>query len=52
MSAIPRPADDGLFAEAEQEFGNITTFLCSQEAGSLTHSDLAQKLEAKGSLGG
>ena len=48
MSALPRAADDGLFAEAEAEFGNITTFLCSQEAGSLTHSDLERELEAKG----
>jgi len=48
VSALPCPADDGLFAEAEQEFGNITTFLCSQEASSLTHSDLERELEAKG----
>jgi hypothetical protein len=48
MSALPCPADKGLFAEAEQEFGNITTFLCSQEASSLTHSDLERELEAKG----
>jgi len=48
MSALPCPADDGLFAAAEQEFGNITTFLCSQEASSLTHSDLERMMEAKG----
>jgi hypothetical protein len=48
MSALPCPADDGLFAAAEQEFGNITTFLCSQEASSLPHSDLERMLEAHG----
>jgi len=48
MSALSCPADDGLFAEAEQQFGNITRFLSSQEAGSLTHSDLERELEAKG----
>lgn len=48
MSALPRLADDELFASAEQEFGNITTFLRSQEAVSLTHSDLERELEAKG----
>jgi hypothetical protein len=48
MSALPCPADDGLFAAAEAEFGNITTFLTSQEASSLTHSDLERELEAKG----
>jgi hypothetical protein len=48
MSALPCPADDGLFAAAEQEFGNITTFLCSQEASSLTHSDLERMMEVKG----
>src|ERR671922_868604 len=48
MSALPCPADDQLFAAAEQEFGNITTFLRSQEASSLTHSDLERELEAKG----
>ena len=48
MSALPCPADDGLFAAAEQVFGNIKTFLCSQEASSLTESDLERGLEAKG----
>ena len=48
MSALPCPADDTLFAAAEQEFGNITTFLSSSEATSLTHSDLERELEAKG----
>jgi hypothetical protein len=48
MSALPCPADDALFAQAEQEFGNITTFLSSPEATSLTHSDLERELEAKG----
>ncbi len=48
MSALPCPADDGWFAAAEQEFDKITTFLRSQEAGSLTHSDLERELEAKG----
>ncbi|MFH1602583.1 MAG: hypothetical protein ABIH03_01605 [Pseudomonadota bacterium] len=47
MSALPCPAADP-FAAAEQEFDTITTFLCSQEAGSLTHSDLERMLEAKG----
>ena len=37
-----------LFAAAEQEFDTITTFLRSQEAGSLTHSDLERMLDAKG----
>jgi hypothetical protein len=48
MSALPCPADDDLFAAAEQEFDEITTFLRSQEAGSLTHSDLERTLETKG----
>jgi hypothetical protein len=48
MSALPCPADDGLFADAEQEFGKITTFLCSQEAYSLNHSDLERMLDEKG----
>jgi len=48
MSAFPCPADDGLFAAAEQVFGNIKTFLCSQEASSLTHSDLEPMLDEKG----
>jgi hypothetical protein len=48
MSALRCLADDELFAAAEQEFGNITTFLRSQEATSLTHSDLERELETKG----
>ncbi len=48
MSALPRPADDDLFVAAEQEFDKITTFLRSQEASSLTHSDLERTLEAQG----
>jgi hypothetical protein len=37
-----------LFAAAEQEFDQITTFLHSPEASSLTHSDLERTLEEKG----
>ena len=48
MSALPCPADDGLFAVAEQVFGNIKTFLCSPEASSLSHSDLERMLGVKG----
>jgi hypothetical protein len=48
MSALPCPADDDLFTAAEREFDKITTFLRSQEASSLTHSDLERTLEAKG----
>lgn len=48
MGALSCPADDDLFTAAEQEFDNITTFLRSQEASSLTHSDLERTLEAKG----
>ena len=48
MSALPCPADVEWFAAAEQEFDEITTFLSSQEAGSLTHSDLERAMEAKG----
>jgi hypothetical protein len=48
MSALPCPADDEWFAAAEQEFDKITIFLRSQEASSLTHSDLERTLEAKG----
>ena len=48
MSALPCPAGDEWFAAAEHEFDKITTFLCSQEASSLTHSDLERTLEAKG----
>ena len=48
MGALPYPAEDNLFSTAEQEFDTITAFLRSQEAGSLTHSDLERKLEVKG----
>lgn len=48
MSTLPCLANDGLFAAAEQVFGNVKTFLCSQEASSLTHSDLERMLDVKG----
>lgn len=48
MSARPGPAVDTVFADAEQEFEHLTAFLRSQQASSLTHSDLERTLEAKG----
>lgn len=49
MGALPCPADDDdLFAAAEQEFDKIAAFLHSQEASSMTHSDLERELEEKG----
>jgi hypothetical protein len=47
MSALPCPADDE-FTAAEQDFDDMKTFLRSQEASSLTHSDLERTMEAKG----
>jgi hypothetical protein len=48
MSAPPCPTVAEPFAAAEQEFATITRFLRSEEACSLTHSDLERTLEAKG----
>lgn len=48
MSALPSPTVVEPFAAAEQQFETLTTFLRSEEACSLTHSDLERKLEVEG----
>lgn len=48
MSALPCPIENNLFAAAEQEFDRMTTFLCSQEAISLNHSELERILDVQG----
>src|SRR2546425_1931469 len=48
MSALRCPAVAEPFAAAEQEFETLVTFLRSEEACSLTHSDLERTLEVKG----
>jgi hypothetical protein len=48
MSALPCPIEDDLFVAAEQAFDKISTFLRSQEASSLKHSDLERTLETQG----
>lgn len=48
MSAQPCPTVAEPFAAAEQEFGTMTTFLRSEEACSLTHSDLERTLDVRG----
>lgn len=48
MSALPCPRVAEPFAAPEQAFGTITTFLHSEEACSLTHSDLERQLDAMG----
>ena len=48
MSARPCPTVVEPFTAAEQEFGTLTTFLRSEEACSLTHSDLERTLDVMG----
>ena len=48
MSALACPIEYNWFAAAEQEFDKVTTFLRSQEANSLKHSDLERILESQG----
>ena len=48
MSALPCLAVVEPFTAAEREFGTITTFLRSEEARALTHSDLERQLEVMG----
>jgi hypothetical protein len=47
MSALPCPLADP-FAAADQAYATITTFLCSEEAQQVKHSDLERQLEGMG----
>jgi hypothetical protein len=48
MSAVPAARPVEAFAEAGEEFRQIETYLKSEEAGSLSHSDLERELEKRG----
>src|SRR3989442_14205360 len=47
MAALPRPIANS-FAAADHEYATITSFLGSQDAHTLSHSDLERQLEGMG----
>lgn len=48
MGALPCPLEQQPFAAADQEYAKITSFLGSEEARALNHSDLERQLEGMG----